>query len=448
MRHWLLCALLATASVAAGSGDAPVDFAFGIRLETPGPAAVYRLLMPQVIYRTATREDLGDLRIFNAAGKPVPHALRHPRSADREARPPQELRFFPFERSQAGGSERVLVKVHTDPAGAVVDVDSSGQRADQRTVSYLIDASGLQLPLSALSIEWRGPDVARVALHVSEDLQRWRRLREDATLARLAHAGQRFEQRRIEIPTRTYKYLRLRVPESGDPLTLVAVQAEFEERTADPQRDSLHVLGERDTDEAEVWRFDTGGRMPVERIELSLPQPNSVVSVVLRSRPHAQTNWRLRGSGILYRLDLGQTELSDSSIGFPPVTDRWWRLEVTSDPAGLGAAPPELEFAWRPHVLQFLARGPSPFLLAYGNADMRPSRLPIGQVLERIGEEQAEALVATAHLAQPVTLGGDERLRASRGPFPWLTLILWTVLLLGVALIGWMALRLFRQMNA
>jgi len=449
VRLWLLLAWLGAIPVGAAPTDAPSDFAFGIAIETPERAAIYRLPVPPDVYRTATRADLGDLRIFNAEGAPVPHALRHPRSHDGAASATQMLPFYPFEQSRGGSSERVFVKVYTDPDGAVVDVDSGGARpTDQRTVSYLIDATGLARPPSALTIDWQGPDVAHIALHTSDDLHRWRTLRSDATLARLAYAGHQFEQRRIEIPQRTYKYLRLTVPERGVAMSIIGVQAELAAQTPEPRRDALRAVGVAAEDAPNAWLFDTGGRMPVDRVDLALPQANSVVRAVLSSRPQAKAEWHARGSGVLYRLDVGETELSARSIDLSPVTDRFWRLEIPSDAAGLGPAPPELRFAWRPHELQFLARGSGPFLLAYGNADMQPSALPIDEVLERLGKEQAAALVATVNPAEPVTLGGADRLRPSRGPIPWRTLLLWTVLVLGVAFLGWMAWRLFRQMNA
>jgi hypothetical protein len=187
--------------------------------------------------------------------------------------------------------------------------------------------------------------------------------------------------------------------------------------------------------------------MPVDRVELDLRQRNSLVSVVLSSRPDRQAKWRIRGQGVLYRLEVDGIELTDRTIDLPPVGDRFWRLEIASDPAGMGQGAPRLIFAWVPHELHFLARGAGPFLLAYGDADGQPSDAPVHALLKRVGAEAAAGLVGAAEVAESVALGGDARLRPSRAPIPWRTLVLWAVLVLGVAILGWMAWRLLHQMS-
>jgi hypothetical protein len=52
------------------------DFAYAIPL-TPVPGlAVQTTLLPLAVYRGVLRQDLGDLRVFNGAGRVVPHAIR------------------------------------------------------------------------------------------------------------------------------------------------------------------------------------------------------------------------------------------------------------------------------------------------------------------------------------------------------------------------------------
>ena len=75
--HGLLLALCIFPAALSGAAE-PDDFAFGLRVDMPGWAAIYKLALPEEIYRGALRFDLGDLRVFNAAGEEVAHALRQP----------------------------------------------------------------------------------------------------------------------------------------------------------------------------------------------------------------------------------------------------------------------------------------------------------------------------------------------------------------------------------
>lgn len=52
------------------------DYAQGIAITTAGAdRPLIETTAPDVVYQKITRADLGDLRVFNAAGIPVPHAF-------------------------------------------------------------------------------------------------------------------------------------------------------------------------------------------------------------------------------------------------------------------------------------------------------------------------------------------------------------------------------------
>ncbi|MEJ2132297.1 MAG: DUF3999 family protein, partial [Gammaproteobacteria bacterium] len=100
-------------------------------------------------------------------------------------------------------------------------------------------------------------------------------------------------------------------------------------------------------------------------------------------------------------------------------------------------------------VLTFVAQGPAPFLLAYGNvsASAAPDRVePVLAAMEEA--EPREAAVGAARLGAEITLGGPARLEPPPAPFPWETWLLWGVLIAGIALLAWMVTWLLRQLDA
>ncbi len=78
MSRLLLAALLVLLqSLAVFAGDARrEDFAYGIELLTGGESGIFAVAVPDDVYLTARREDLGDIRVMNATGEVLPHALR------------------------------------------------------------------------------------------------------------------------------------------------------------------------------------------------------------------------------------------------------------------------------------------------------------------------------------------------------------------------------------
>ncbi|MGA7982413.1 MAG: DUF3999 domain-containing protein [Chromatiaceae bacterium] len=427
----------------------PLDFAYGLRLATPEAAPIYRLALPLDVYRRTTRPDLGDLRVFNAAGEPVPSALRRPAHAAATAPAPQTLPFFPFERVSPEGGGRVSVKVVTNDRGAVVNVGNAGTTSDKvRTASYLVDLSAIQPGrINALTLEWTGPELVHLAVAASDDLNRWRPLVKDASLLRLEYAGHRLEKRRVSLPAAAYRYLRLSLPPEEPPVGLTSVEASFASVAPESKRNWLRLAGKPAADGKDAWTFDTGGPIPVDLVELELPQSNSLVGVRLLSRDDDKQRWLARGRAVLYRLEVEGTRLTSRSISVHRITDRHWRLEIQSDPAGLGPDPPTLAFGWRPRELYFLARGPGPFLLAYGRGGTASSPAPIDALFRDIRDGAKEGLVGPAVGTEKVVLGGEMRLKAPPAAIAWRTLLLWAVLVLGVALLGWMAWGMVRQMR-
>jgi hypothetical protein len=56
------------------------DFAYGISVQPASADALVQIEVPQAVYETVVRADLGDVRVFNAADESVPHAFRRARN--------------------------------------------------------------------------------------------------------------------------------------------------------------------------------------------------------------------------------------------------------------------------------------------------------------------------------------------------------------------------------
>ena len=67
--------------IAVGAAERAQDFAYGMPIEADGEAALYEIEIPAAVYRTVTRSDLGDIRVFNGQGEVVPHALKQSAAA-------------------------------------------------------------------------------------------------------------------------------------------------------------------------------------------------------------------------------------------------------------------------------------------------------------------------------------------------------------------------------
>jgi len=449
IRPLFLVALFA----ASAHAERPADFAYGVPLAPGGPAAFHRVALPAVVHEGAIRRDLADLRVFNADGELVPFAFVPRRDVPRERPPAVALPMFPLhvdrDRRNVAG---LALTVTRNAAGTTVSVNSAdGEPAPGKVLGgYVLDASAQDEPLVALTFalsDTAGATTMRMAVDASDDLAVWRSVSTDATLVNIEYGGQRLTRNRIEFAPVKAKFLRLAWTASLPVVEFSAVSGEYGDRAVETPRQWRAVAGARVADREGDFEYDLGGAFPVDRIAVDLATPNTILPATLSARASATEPWQFVGSTVFYRLEQPGGDVVSTPFFVAGGERRYWLLHV--DPrAGVPGTAPPLRAGWLPREIVFAARGPAPFTLAYGNPVVGAGALPIATLVP--GYDPAKGLsasVASTASAGDVamTLGGADRLRKPVDVNRWM---LWMALVLGVAVLGWMAWRLSREMSA
>jgi hypothetical protein len=210
----------------------------------------------------------------------------------------------------------------------------------------------------------------------------------------------------------------------------------------EPERRWKAVVGSAGEKPGE-YLFDLGGRLPVDRLRIGLPQPNTLASVQVFARNRDDQPWQVISTGVLYRLQRDGREIANPDLAVAGSGWRFWLLRVDQKGGGIGQGEPTLQAGWVPQQLVFVARGNPPFQLTYGNAAAQPAAYPIATIVPGWrSAEELQAALATAG-AQRELAGA----RALRAPIDYKTWTLWGSLALAVVVLAWMAWQLTRQMQ-
>jgi Protein of unknown function (DUF3999) len=416
----------------------PKDFAYGQLAFPARAAAAYRFPLPLSVYQNTFRDDLGDLRVFNGEGVVIPFSLSRP-AQSLIHKTPIAVPMFPLHE----GARILIDGVHLtiNSAGSAVNLQTQNGIPVNSTVrQYLLDARGLDATLSALQLAW--PDGAleytgRLNVEVSDDLAAWRSLTV-APIANLHADGQTLIENRVEFAPTKAKFWRLSWLGVAPSYELNNVLAEPAANLTEPDRDSLDVGGVADPKNPREYTFDLSAHPPVSRLNVLLPDPNSVIDVELSSRRAANAQWRVIIHSGFYRLKAPDAaEQQNASLEVSPDTDRYWRARI------LGAgnspqSPPRLHVEWIPNEVTFLAQGPAPFQLAYGSATASRAEADLSRLPNSLD-------IAAATLSPAQVTGGKARLVAKPAPFPRMRIALWSALLLAVIVLAWMAYRISRD---
>lgn len=430
--------LFAMADATASTND-PFTHRFALDLE--GRSAYYALTLPPAVYIASRRDDLGDLRVFNGAGEPVPYSLDAPRATDAASVSSHPVKWFPLPPSDAGDAAKTP-GVAIAPDGTL-RLSAAQPNARRRDADLLDLGAGAQR-VDALAIHLNDDSYqGRVQVEASADLQQWRVVA-DATILKVKHDGDTLAQERIALGGlgERDRYMRLRWLDGAPDIATVDVEV----RSADAPlqhdaREWREGLITRAGQLVGEYLFATDGRYPVDRIRVEVPQANTVVRATVYSRPKADVPWREVAHGLLFRLEQGGGEQRNAPFELAPDSDREWRIVVDARGGGLGSGAPTVAVGWQPALLTFVARGAPPFTLAVGNGRLTPAAAPRDNLL--VGNASG---IGTAKIGHALAVPPDEvrEATASTEDSPR-RYVLWGALVLAVGVLAAMVWRLARQ---
>jgi hypothetical protein len=447
-----LACLLALVALPALAAEVPppklADFARAWPIVTPVAGDMQRIVLPRGVYDAARSTELRDVVVLDADGQVVPSFLTTPQ-AEEVARPDDlPLRMFPIHDATLGRDQLERMIITARVGDAEVTVLSS---ADGMTHAALSPAPRILPPASyyivvlpeprpegieSLRLHWSGVEgsfTAHVDAMTSDDLGVWRPAG-NGVIAALERGSDRLVHDVVPVYPSLGKYLRLSLDGGAPDLALQNVELRFAEPPARHPREWFDLeLSATET------VFSLSPALPIDRFEVR-PSPDAgLTQAELAVKGEA---WRSVAKGVFY--DLGLSDQRSASFSFPREHAVEWRVTLAGSNHGL------LLLGWRPAELMFVVQGRAPYTLAAGSVrhlalgELRATLEASAETLWRARGEQA--VVGDALLGESREVAGEAAYRENLG-FTWRTVLLWVLLGLGVATVGFMAWQVSRKLE-
>jgi hypothetical protein len=327
----------------------PDDFAYGMPIITASDAAVYRVAIPPEVYQKSIRADLGDMQVFNARNEPVPYAIEQPVTPAPAPTPGKPLPLFPLHDDSPASLDAMRVAIASHEATISVQTRDPGS-ASLGAISYVLDAQALDTPVAALQVHWPegAPDYAgKLRVEAGDTLGIWHVVVYTAPIANLHSNGAQLIEDRIELPLTRTKFWRLSWVGTPPPFELISAAAEPAANGDTVERSRLVVTGIPVKDRPGEFQFDLGARPPVDRVNLELPQLNTVAEIEILSRASSSDPWHRVTQAGFYRLKSAEGELRNGPIAIGITADRFWLVRIPHPGGALGEGSPSLEATWR-----------------------------------------------------------------------------------------------------
>ena len=462
----LLTLNAAPTAQAAPAADSPASYATHWPLQLPADASLIRLPLTAEVLTQAQTADLRDLRVFDAAGRPLPLALDRFGPETRAPAPtaaPITLPALPIvgEPQPGKASGGMALRIEENADGRVVRLDlpptgAAPQEAPANAAAgplagVLVDSRAQAAALQAIELDATWPPARPFSfrLDASADLRDWQPLGEVTvyrsgdgdkavtTPARIELAGVSLQGRYLRV---TWDAAPGAVQVSAAHLLPVAAQT-APARLAVPL--ALPDAG-RDPRALE-WRLPFA--TPVVALDIRAADPATLVPVRLLVRQQREQPWTPLARHVVFKLTQdGRTQHNPTlELGQSGVW-REWRLEAEASSPGFPVAPQIT--AWlAPAQLVFMAGGQPPYTLAAGRADAPAAALPLASLIPGYEPGAQARLPAATLIASPAAAAvpvSATAVSAQHDPRQW---TLWAVLLAAVLALSGMAWALVRQLN-
>jgi hypothetical protein len=391
------------------------DYAEGYLVLPEHDHPAVRMILPARFYEVAVSSDYADLEVFDAAGNPVPFALT---SGDDAAGSYSDWHDLPVFASpeplltDVVGSTSLAVQLAADGSiGGIMRRSVAGGSVPITLApgAVLVDVTDYPGRLDDLRIDWMDTfDDFTIALTIegSEDLVTWTAITDQAMIASLHADGLHIRQQQVGLPPATARYLRITPQDAVGVARIRRVQGRA--RPARARHRAYKQLEGQLASSMRVIEFDTGGRFPVDRVSIDLPQPNHALDARLFSRARPYHEWRLRGQHVFYRIEHAAISARAAPLAIERTPDRFWQIDVSGNGGVDPALLPTLEISWLPHELTWVRTGSEPYTVAFGRtgAEVKGRGLLLERLQELLEPGADLSAIPLSSPQEPLLLGG------------------------------------------
>ncbi len=448
----ILLFFLFSNETAAKNQPTPNDFAYGAELSLMSDSGLHEVKLTEKVYSRMTRSDLGDVRIFNKDRESVSYLLMKAYQTN-EVKHKKEvnLTFFPIFTEKGVHLQDTDVIFNYDENGRITHI-ASKKRNESRQVlkAYIIDCPDklrVNEYLQKLIFNWQTSDTQMVSLTIeqSNDLKHWVPVVRNSIIAHLNYNNFQLINNEIKISQSTFKFFRITWNTKASSFILKKITGVYVQKTFQEKIKWIENLKLNSTKDRYIYDLILSGPFPIDRMNLMIQGTNRIYSGNLYSRSKVSLPWRKRSRFIQYVMKTPQGTINSKPIHINETRDRFWQFRFDHPKNIPPDSMPEIKLGWIPEKIRFLAEGSSPFTLAIGNPTITPIDSSTSSLISGLANSH-KGCFPEASINNFFDLGGSQKL-FDKKPLDWKLYLLWTVLLIGVGIMAFMARRLYTRMN-
>ena len=433
--------------------QSPNDFTTRADVVSPPGASIVRAALPAASIAALRGANGGDLRVFNASGVSLPHALidASTEAIARADAPGKRLVALPIYASTTSTTSGApTLRIEEGPNRRVIEYSATKATATTKPEprGLLFDTRKMDTEVRAVELEGALPNatIVKVSLDISADLKSWRTLVSDAPVFDFGNDGP--SNRRVALPVaQSFKDQYVRLTSNASGATQIVALTTVSAGSVKTMQPTAITLGAPviTADNAAEWALSTG--MRATGVRLQTTANNALMPVRILTRARAGDPWQHVASTVVYRLP-GTSGIDGVNPSLPINATLASQLRVEALRGySLTGVPLTLALEYPPLQVLFIATGDGPFSIVTGKAGLASASLPVATLMPNyaLGAEFATPLLQATNItvdSKPRTAG--QTAKDSLSELLNRSAILWGVLGLAVLVLGGLAVSLLR----
>ncbi|VAW75318.1 hypothetical protein MNBD_GAMMA12-2779 [hydrothermal vent metagenome] len=445
------------------------DFQFKANLITSGQHPLYQVIIPFHVYQGVRRQSLGDMRVLNADGVQLPHAIQNFEIKRRKSHKSLALPLFPIHGSKQRNSKDLSVSIGKNSSGTLVKVNSTDKTKDKSKVTmYIVDASQVHYYINALKFDWTNKNnstIQSLVIEKSNDLKNWKIVKK-GTLSQLKYLGHQLNRDSITLNRQKTRYFRISWTNIDNGFLIKSIHAQYykinTKRQLSPRTRTLIAkkVKSPENDPAFVYyQGNVNAVIPINKIEITLPYDNMAVNAKIltqhtywdydyrRKKRIEKTDYRPIWKGVLYNIKTNKGQINNQKLSVQLNGKQAFFIKLPQSAIPKKLDQIQVKVYWTPHKLLFIAQGSKPYTLLYGSDKIDSTRFNFNSLVEMIKSTHGKTLIAKAAQFGQIQKN-DSFIGISKKPEETFNLthgVLWSIILLAVIFLGFMSRKISKQ---
>jgi len=422
------------------------EFYAGSEIIVKEDKPLQQTLVPYHTYEVVKSQNLNDIRVFNSSGGLVPHRVA---TQKKDSQTSTKVLSFAKLTSNSDGLENLIEKYKSSGVDIslslrAMDTDTSSSKVDVYIGEVgVLDGNGTELKLD-WGLNQEVSTFFSADIEITDDFKNWESVAKGVNLAQLKTNEAIVKHNQIKLNNFGKKFYRLSIHGERRP-DIKKIEVVVSQQQERPYSITEDVIGMHDENNKQIAYYLQSAKIIKKQLKIQIPENNVMADCRVYSRDFDDNNWTLRGSDTVYKITNNGEMLKNEVIELTASSDREWKLEVITRGSGFEQQPPVINFLWQPHVLTFVARGGSPFVLAYGSAVYASKSVSQNSFFNTASNDEDQLIAHSSTSNKVDVLGGEDVLKEDLIKVTPKNMILWGVLIMGSLLLLFMAFSMLKS---